>query len=174
MSRIPALIITGPVGSGKSTVSAEMSEVLARSGMPHVLFDMDYLRWVHPDPEGDAFSSQVGLRNLAAMWPNMQIVPLRCALVADVVEHRSQVASYTSAMPETDVTVVRLDVPMPVILERLARRESQHTLAWYKRRAPELQEIMEREQVADIVIDVGERSAEDVALEILQRTGIQQ
>jgi ribose 1,5-bisphosphokinase PhnN len=171
VKRIPALVITGPVGAGKSTTVAAMSEELDRRAVPHVVFDMDYLRWLHPNPDGDPFAAQVGYRNLAATWPNMQVVPLQCVLLADVVESRAQVDAYAAAMPGTDVRVVRLDVPMPVIMDRLEGRETEQTIAWHRNRAPELQGIMVREQVADIVIDVGERTAADVALEILHRTG---
>jgi shikimate kinase len=172
VKRIPALVITGPVGAGKSTTMAAISEELDRRSVSHVAFDMDYLRWLHPSPDGDPFAAKVGYRNLAAIWLNMQVVPLRCVLIADVVESRSQFGDYLAAMPDTDVTVVRLNVPMSVILKRLEGRETDHTIEWYRHRAPELQRIMEREQVADIVIDTGERSATDVAVEILQRTGV--
>jgi shikimate kinase len=170
--RIPVLVITGPVGSGKSTIVSALSEELERLAIQHAAIDMDHLRWVYPNPPGDAFAAQLGYRNLAAIWPNLQIVPLQCVLLADVVESRAQVDDYAAAMPGSDVIVVRLEVPMPLIMERLEARESEHSLAWYRSRAPELQAIMEREQVADLVIDVGQRSPADVALEILRRSGI--
>lgn len=167
--RIPAVVITGPVGSGKSTTMDAISERLERQSILHAAIDMDYLRWVHPHPPGDPFGAQLGYRNLAAIWPNLLGAGTRCVLLADVVESRNQVAEYTSALPGTDVTVVRLDVPLPVVLRRPEGRESESTIAWYRHRAPELQGIMERESVGDIVIDVGERAPADVAQEILKR-----
>lgn len=169
--RIPAIVITGPVGAGKSTIMTAMSQLFDHQAISHVAFDMDYLRWVHPNPAGDPFAAQLGYHNLAAIWPNVQIVSPQCVLLADVVERRSQVQDYLAAMPGTDVTIIRLQVPMPLILDRLAGRENETTIAWYRQRAPELQTLMEREQVADTVIDVGHRSPEEVAAEILQRTG---
>lgn len=167
--KIPALVITGPVGAGKSTTLSAISLVLERSGIQHAVVDMDYLRWILPSPPGDAFAARIGYQNLAAIWPNLRSIPLEWVLLGDVVESRSQIAEYTSAMPGTEVTVVRLDVPMPLIMERLRGRETDDTIEWFSNRAPELQEIMEREKVADVVIDVGHRSPEDIAAEIVSR-----
>lgn len=168
-NRIPAVVITGPVGSGKSTIVDAMSELLGSWNVPHAAIDMDYLRWVFPHPPGDPFAAQLGYRNLAAFWPNLKDARVRCVLLADVVESREQVTEYASAMPGTTVVIVRLDVPLPVILDRLEGRERESTIEWYRNRAPELQGIMEREKVGDIVIDAGDRDPDDVAQEILER-----
>jgi adenylylsulfate kinase len=169
---IPAIVITGPVGSGKSTTAATVSDLLEATAITHALIDMDYLRWVYPSPKGDRFSMRLGYRNLATIWPNFQEAGVSCVLLADVVESRDQVREYEAAMPWTTVTVVRLDVPMDEIARRLRARETDSTLDWHLNRAPELQGIMEREDVGDIIIDVGSRPALDIAREIVLRTGI--
>lgn len=169
---IPAIVVTGPVGSGKSTTIAEMSRLLEEQAIRHAVIDMDYLRWVDPEPDGDPFGARLGYRNLAAIWPNLMDVGIRCVLIADVVESRGQIREYENAMPGASVTIVRLDVPMSELLRRLEGREGEHTIEWYVRRAPELQGIMEREGVGDVVINVGGQEAEAVASEILARTGL--
>lgn len=169
---IPAIVVTGPVGSGKSTTIDAISEILSLRSVRHVAIDMDYLRWVSPHPEGDRFGMRLGFRNLSAIWPNMVATGIRCAILADVVESREQIAEYRLAMLGTDVTIVRLDVPMIEIERRLHGRETEKSIAWYLRRAPELQSIMEQQGIGDMVIDVGSRSPEDVATEIIERTSL--
>ena len=169
---IVVLVITGPVGAGKSTVAAALSEVLEDHSVRHALIDLDALRQVVPNPPGDQFAVRLGLRNLAAVWPNYRALGIDALILADVVEDCGQVADYERAMPGAAVIVVRLDVPMELILARLARREGERTLAWYRRRAPELQEIMERHGVGDVVISVGARTPHEVALEIARLTGL--
>lgn len=169
---VPAIVVMGPVGSGKSTTIAEMSRLLEEQAIRHAVIDMDYLRWVDPHPDGDPFGARLGYRNLSAIWPNLVGVGVRCVLIADVVESRGQVLDYDAAMPGAQVTIVRLDVPMEEIGRRLQGRESEHTIEWYLRRAPELQSIMEREAVGDIVVRVADRDVTDVAREIIAATGI--
>lgn len=170
---IPVIVITGPVGSGKSTVAEAMAELLGNRDIRHALIDLDYLRSVHPHPDGDPFGVKLGLRNLAATWPNLLETGLRCVIVADVVEDKAAtLAAYESAMPGTKITIVRLNVPLPVILRRLEGRETEITIDWYRHRAPELQGIMDRGKVEDVLIEVGERTPHDVASEILQRLDV--
>ncbi len=166
---IPAIVITGTVGVGKSTVMRAVSEALEARGIRHAGIDQDYLRWVFPAPEGDRFAAQLGLRNLAAIWPNLRELGLSCVLVADVVEHSSQCAQYETAMPGTRATVIRLIVPMPLILRRLEGRETGESLAWSQHRAPELHGLQEREKVGDLVIDVGDRRPHGIAGEIVRK-----
>jgi hypothetical protein len=108
------------------------------------MVDMDALRWLYPAVEGDRFSSGLGFRNLAAIWPHLIEAGARSVILADVVEDPAQVAAFEALMPGSKVTVVRLDVPMDLIHERLAGRESGESLEWHLNRAPELQGIMER------------------------------
>jgi hypothetical protein len=107
------------------------------------------------------------------VWTNIRETGPRCLIVADVVEDRVQsLADYRAALPGTEITIVRLAVPMPVILDRLEGRETPESIAWYRDRAPELQGIMERGSVEDVLIDAGRRTARDIAEEIIERVGV--
>ncbi len=164
-------MITGPVGAGKSTVAGTVTDMLGDDGFVNAWIDMDFLRQVHPRSAGDPYGKELGYRNLAAIWPNLRDAGIRCALIADVVEDRSQsLESYLRAMPGSAPIIVRLDVPMSLVFDRLERRErTEDSLAWSKARAPELQAIMERGNVEDILIDVGDRAPHDIAREIIWR-----
>ncbi len=168
---VPVIVVTGPVGAGKSTVAAAISTVLGQRDIRHVMIDQDYLRWVYPSPPGDRFAARLGFRNLAAIWPNLRANDPQCVVIADVVERPEGVMDYEQAMPGTVVTVVRLDVPMPILRRRLEGRDAGDSLAWSLNRAPELQAIMEGAGVGDLVIDVGERPPHAVAEEIVRRLG---
>lgn len=170
--QLPVVVVTGPVGAGKSTTLDAVSARLTEAGVRHAAIDMDLLRWVSPEPEGDRFGMALGYRNLAAIWPNLREVGIRCAVLADVVESRGQVNAYETAMPGTHVVVVRLEVAPDELERRLHGRERPETIAWYLRRAPELQGIMEREGVGDVIINVGSRDPRDIAAEIIDRAGL--
>ncbi len=169
---IPAVVVTGPTGAGKTTVAQALCEVLAERGVRNAMVDMDALRWLHPAVQGDRFSSGLGFRNLASIWPNLVEAGARAVILADVVEDPAQVALYKELMPGSTVTVARLNVPMNLIHHRLAGRESGESLEWHRNRAPELQGIMERAGVGDLVIEVGERGPDEAAVEIAERLGL--
>ena len=169
---IPVVVITGPVGSGKSTVAATLCDLLAANDCRNAYVDMDSLRWLYPAHPEDRFSARLGFQNLAAIWPNLLDAGATCVVLADVVEDMVQRETYESLMPGSMVTIVRLNVPLNLILERLANRESGADLEWHRQRAPELQAIMERAAVGDLVLDVGTRSPHAVATEIAHRLNL--
>jgi len=65
-----ALLITGTVGSGKTTVAETISELLVERGMTHAVVDLDQLRLSWPPPVGDRFSYALELANLRAVAAN--------------------------------------------------------------------------------------------------------
>jgi predicted kinase len=168
-AEVRVVVITGPVGSGKTTIGDALSDLLADTGFRHSFIDMDRLRVTRPRPPGDPYGARAGWQHLAALWPLLLAEGARCVLLADVVEDRAgYLADLAAAAPGGRPAIVRLQVPMAVILRRLERRESPATLDWYRRRAPELQTIMEHGRVEDLLIDVGDRSPSEIAAEIRQ------
>ena len=165
------IIITGPPGAGKTSTMWRLGEILASRDVSHAVIDVDYVRNFHPAPEDDPFNSRLAMKNIAAMAANFREAGARCLLFADVVEHPELAIGYGELIPGSDIHVVRLDVPMDLLQARLEARESAETIGWYRHRSRELQEIMERRRIGDLVIEVGERSIDEVATAIAHYLG---
>lgn len=171
MTTVPVLVITGTVGVGKTTTGVAMSEILDHQGIAHALIDQDMLRWSSPRPVDDPFNVAVGLRNLAAVWANYRAAFAERLILIDVVETGAELAGYHAAIPDATIQVVRLIASLPTILRRLEGRETEASLAWHQKRAPELSAIMDLNRVGDLRVDSEGRASSDVAREILSRAG---
>ncbi len=169
--RTRLVLITGPCGAGQTSTMWTVSDILAGWRIPHAVIDVDYVRNFHPAPADDPFNSRLAMKNVAAMAENYRQAGARCLILADVVEHREFASRYADVIPGVEVHVVRLNVPMDRLIARLEARETAETIEWYRNRARELQGIMEERQIGDLVIDVGERSVDDVAAEIAAALG---
>lgn len=97
---IPVLVVTGPVGVGKTTVATEISALLADAGIPHACGDMDGLRDAWPAPPDDRFNTALGLRNLAAIWRNFQAAGAQRLILADVVERLARYETIRTRMEQ--------------------------------------------------------------------------
>jgi deoxyadenosine/deoxycytidine kinase len=171
MAPVPVLVVTGPVGVGKTSVVGAVSDRLAISRMPHAAVDMDWLRACYPRPQDDRFHERLGSRNLSRMWAEFRDAGAERLVVADVVTEGGKLARYADAVPGAAITVVRLDASLEVIRSRLRRREGGEALAWSERRAEELLESMRAARLEQLLIETGERSVEEIAAELLVRIG---
>jgi hypothetical protein len=161
--QVPVLVVTGPVGVGKTTVASEISEQLAAAGEPHAFVDVDALRWSYPSPPGDRFRVALAMRNLAAVWANFRAEGARRLVLADVVESRDELGRFDEAVPDAQVQVVRLTAGSKLLVARVRQRHA--------RRAIELAEIMERNRVEDLLVATDDRPVTEIAREILRRSG---
>jgi len=139
---VPMLVLTGPVGVGKTTVAQAISDLLSEHGLAHAVVDQDWLRSCLPGPPHDPFQMALGLKNLAAVWANYRAAGAERLIIADVVETQSDRAHYQTAVPGADLTVVRLHATLPTLHARLARRDAGASLVWHQQRAAELIRLM--------------------------------
>ncbi|MDP9380008.1 MAG: AAA family ATPase [Chloroflexota bacterium] len=164
---VPVMLITGPVGVGKTTVASEVSELLDAAGVAHGLVDVDALRWCYPRHPGDRFRIGLAMKNLAAVWGNFREYGAERLVLADVVESREELQRYREAIPGAEILVVRLRASPETLAARLRVRELGMALDRHLRRASELADLMECNRVEDILVDTDGKGAPECARVIL-------
>jgi hypothetical protein len=118
------LLITGPAGVGKSTLSWELAAQLRDAGIPHAALDTDELDRVFPVPPDDPQTVALSRRNLSLLWSGYQALGhTRLILVGVMVDLALNLAWITDAVPGAVVTVVRLVARRATLLQRLDVRE---------------------------------------------------
>ena len=167
---VPVLVITGPVGVGKSTIAAEAAWLLRQADVPHALIDLDRIEQCWPVPADDPWNERVSHRNLACMWANFRQAGADRLIFARVLETRSLLRRVTEAVPGAQITVVRLWAPVVVLQERIRSREASDP-DWFLGAATHTAEVLERAQVEDHLVDNENRPATVVAGEVLHRVG---
>lgn len=169
-SVVPTMLITGPLGVGKTAVAAEVSELLDQAGVAHALVDVDGLRWCYPRPSLDPFRVELAMKNLAAIWANFQAAGAARLILADVLEAREHLERYRAAVPGAAFTVVRLQASLSALEDRLKGRETGSALARHLRRAAEVAALMERNHVEDILVETDSKAVAAIAHEVLLRS----
>ena len=108
--RLPAVLITGAPGAGKSAVAKEVHELLRLADVRNAMIDLDALGKVFPEADLP-FNSQLILSNLAAIWPNYRSLHLERLVLARILLSDDEVDAYRFAIPEMDLSVCRLEAP---------------------------------------------------------------
>lgn len=113
-----AVLLTGPFGSGKSSVAVEIADVLEERGVPYAAIDLDWLCWGDPGDDRDGAEHRMLLRNLTPVVANYLDVGVSRFVLARSIHEAWQLDSLheTMGMP---LQVVRLTAPWPVIEARL-------------------------------------------------------
>lgn len=168
---VPLLLITGPIGVGKTAVASEVSEQLDTAGVAHALVDIDTLRWCYPRPPDDRFHRRLAMANLAAIWPNFRAAGAQRLVIADTIESRAELASFAAAIPGAAIVVVRLRASSTALARRIAHREVGSGLARHLERAVELTAIFDQARLEDHVIETDDLSVVEVARVVLARVG---
>jgi hypothetical protein len=168
---VPTLLITGPVGVGKTSVAFETMEVLEERAVPHAFFDVDGLTYFHPKPPGDRFGERFALDALALLFPRLAEAGIERLVLARVLWERDSLDLYKRAIPGAEITVVRLTAPLEVIEERIHRREAGSAVEWHLARARELDAHWAAHPVEDFLIQTANRDLRSIAIEILEAIG---
>jgi hypothetical protein len=182
---VPVLIITGPLGVGKSTVLDEVAERLRAASVPFAAVDLDALSWAYPPAPGDdEYRSSLMFRNLASVWTNFRSAGAERLVCARVVESREELERYRAAIPGAVITVARLRASSEVLQARLAHRlarrelveghDQENNRARRERRAirsRELAEMMDRQPLEDVLVSTDGRNVDVVARDVLIGAG---
>jgi hypothetical protein len=163
-------LITGTTGVGKSTVAAEINDVLAALRVPTAAVDPDALVWQWPSTS--AWNNDLMFENLASLWPNCRAHGAAHLTLARVLEDGGELARYRAAVPGAQITICRLVAPEAVRVERLLERMPPGPPRdWHLHRTVELEAVLGRLAHEDFIVENGNRSVREVALDVLVRAG---
>jgi cytidylate kinase len=165
------LIISGPVGVGKTSVAHEMFDHLSERDIAHAVIDLDALGISWPFGAGDPYNERMAMRNLAAIWANFAASGVDRAVIARVVEEEADLAVYEQAIPGAEIQVCRLTASVDVLRERVGRRELGSSYESLVRRSAELAESLERSGPTDFTVETDNRELPEIALEVLTKAG---
>ena len=168
---VPVLLVTGPVGVGKTVVTGEATRLLSDAGIPHAMADLAVIGACWPPPADDRWNEELIHANLACMWENFRRTGARRLLLCRVLEARSLLGRVAEAVPGADVTVVRLRAPWELVRARIVAREAGRDPQWYLDTADYLFDRLEHAGVEDYVVDNGDRPVAQVAADVLHAAG---
>ena len=165
---IKIIVISGSMGSGKTTVMAEASDLLAAAGVIHAAIDLDALGIGHV-PEG-AWPDLV-YRNLASVWENYAEAGATRLLLAEAVESRGELDRIRQVISNSDVVVCRLRANVETMRQRVLVREPGMLQDTFIARVAELEALLDAAHVEDFSLHNDEGSITEVARALLVRAG---
>jgi adenylylsulfate kinase len=166
--KVDVILISGSMGSGKTTVLAEASDLLAASGLVHAAIDLDTLGIAHlPDGARDDLTC----RNLASVWNNYAAAGVTRLLLAGAVESRAELDRIRNAIPDSDVVVCRLTGQLSTMQQRVSVREPGMLREKFVARVAELEAVLAQAGLEDFSLTNDGASVTDVARELLARAG---
>lgn len=167
-----ALLLTGTVGSGKTTTAERIAERLRSDGVAHAVVDLDAVRQFWPTPDHDRFGFEMELCNLAPLVHNYLSGGAQRLVLAGVCETQRDRARYEEALA-VPLSVCRLRVAADILDGRLRRRhiDDADGLCWHLARAVELDQVLDEAAVADLELTVHDMTRDQVADAVLRIIG---
>ena len=156
------------MGSGKTTVMAEASDLLTASGIVHAAIDLDALGVGYlPNDEW----SDLTYRNLASVSVNYLAMGISRLLIAEAVENHGELDLIRNAIPRAEILVCRLKVRMATMQQRVRAREPGMLREQLVTRVANLEALLDAERVEDFEVDNDDVPVTEVARFVLLRAG---
>jgi hypothetical protein len=156
------------MGSGKTTVMAEASDLLAARGVPHAAIDVDMLGMVFA---AGVNATALTYRNLAAVWANFAAAGVSRLLLAQAIESRDDLERIRTTLGAGAMAVCRLTASVDTMRSRVRQREPGMLQSTFVARVVELNDRLDAAGVEDFSLENDGRSVTEVARELLARTG---
>ena len=162
-----AILLTGTVGSGKTSVAIEIGEQLEDGDVPYALVDLDWLGWLQPAPASLVTQRSALTKNLGLVWGTFREAGVERLVLARYVEDREQLDAFRGALPGVELFVVRLVAPQALVERRLRARDSGAQLVEHLAETAAFAAEGEQAGLEDAVVENGERPLRDVAADVL-------
>jgi ribose 1,5-bisphosphokinase PhnN len=154
------ILITGPPGSGKTSVLTALADALSDDDVPHAAVEVEALAWTHPPLPDDR-----RLAHVRALCAGHDLV-----LVGETIETGADLAALLGAIGAQEVLVVRLEAEPDTLAERIIAREPPNwsglaALVEHARTMPAV-------GGADLELSTEGARAEDIAARIRETAGL--
>jgi adenylylsulfate kinase-like enzyme len=167
----PVLLLTGTVATGKTTIAAEIGEILAERARPVVLVDLDQLGAAFiPDATGDRIL-KLRTDNLAAIWPNLRSAGLRHVVISGAISTFGELQLIRAAIGRRVLTVVRLVTPSSLLEARLRGRDVGRLLHDHLAIMPAIERSLDQGALEDFRVVNDARSPREVATTVIESIG---
>jgi hypothetical protein len=162
------LIITGSMGSGKTSVLGEASDLLALRHITHAAIDLDTLGLAYVD-SGE--TKKVMYRNLQSVCNNYAALGVTRLLLVRAIEDSDELELCREAVSATNTVVCRLSASVETMEQRVRMRESGVAQHNYVARVAELNAILNHARLEDFIVNSANRAVTEVAEEMLFKAG---
>lgn len=169
-----ALLISGTVGAGKTSVAEMVGDLLTEAGVPNAVIDLDWLRRSWPSPASDRFNVGMALRNLRSVARNYREAGAVRIVLAGVIETKVERDLHEDALG-VPLSMCRLRVDLPLVRARLTQRHEgeEAVLQWHLGRSGELDAILEAAVIEDFTVSATDLSISSTAKTVLSTVGWQ-
>ncbi len=118
-----AILLTGIVGSGKTSVLIALAELLDERGAAYAVVDLDWLAWFRLPAGSPATVAGMLGTNLRAVWQNLAAAGVDRLVAARHVRSPEELRPIREALAGVELVSIRLDVPREVLEARLSARD---------------------------------------------------
>ncbi len=155
------------MGSGKTAVLGEASDILAQRGIVHAAIDLDglglaYLPSARP-------SDAVMYDNLRSVCRNYAALGVQRCLLARAIENDTQLTELRKLVAAPNTLVCRLLASIETMLRRVEIRDSGILQSEYVARIANLNATLDRARLEDFSVNNEGRPLTEVANEVLVR-----
>ena len=145
-------MITGPPGSGKSSLAGLAHDTLGEAGVANALVEADHIRRAYPPPAPERV-----LAHIRALVDSYAETGHDLVFVTETLETAAELQALRAALAPADTVLVRLDAEPDTVAERVLGREPE---TWsgregLARHARHLAVAMRALPDADLVLDTG-------------------
>jgi hypothetical protein len=159
-----ALLLTGPVASGKTAVAQEMVSIAEERGLAAAAIDLDWLGW---STGGTLRPNELIGRNLAAVAANYAAAGIERIVLARAYVGETHLGAIKGSLPGWKLAVVSLEASRETLEVRVRSRD---TGAELEHHLGHIAEGHQRLAGAKAVLNE-ERELRDVALEVMRIGG---
>jgi len=159
------LLLTGGVGTGKTTTAVEIGALLDARAEPSSVIDLDQLCWITPDERSGMGVPDVLHASLAAILPVHLRAGVRRLVLPRLLLAPADVDSLRVVLAGWEAVVVELTATDTTRAARIAGRDSGSTLAGH---LDELGALVPSAGLADHAVATDGRDVQEVAAEVLR------